>query len=188
MSVQPVLEVHFPAGRTLTWEDLQSIPDDQHHHYELVDGSLLTSPSPDLRHQNCVLEFAARLRLEVPRHLIVVVAPFDFVPRAGFSLQPDVMVLERDRVEVNRTVVAPLLAVEVMSPCSRSTDPGLKRLVYEEHGVQHYWIVDPQGPSVRAMHLVDARYVDHAVVRDGERFGAREPIVVEFSPHELLND
>lgn len=188
MSAQPVLEVHLPAGRSLTWEDLQSIPDDQHHHYELVDGSLLVSPSPDLRHQNCVLELAARLRLEVPRHLIVVVAPFDFVPRAGFSLQPDVMVLDRDRVEANRTVVAPLLAVEVMSPSSRSTDPGLKRLVYSEHGVRDYWIVDPQGPSVRAMHLVDGRYVDHAFVRGTEQFQAQEPVVVGFSPQELLND
>ena len=51
-----------------------------------------------------------------------------------------------------------VLAVEVLSPSTRRKDQVLKRAKYEESGVQSYWIVDPEEPSLLALDLVEGRY------------------------------
>ena len=186
MRAQPAFEAHFPSDRPLTWEDLQSIPDDQHWAYELVEGTLLVSPSPGSRHQTCVLELAVLLRAACPADLQVFISPFDYVPRAGYCLQPDVMVVERATVEPLRVTAPPRLAVEILSPSSRLTDRSLKRLVYEEHGVPAYWIVDPSGPSLLALELEGERYVERAPVVGPERFAAEVPFPVEVVPARLV--
>ena len=43
---------------------------------------------------------------------------------------------------------APDLAVEILSPSTRSRDERLKRNVYERTGVQEYWLVDPDGDAI----------------------------------------
>ena len=40
-------------GEPLTEDDLAEMPDDGHR-YELIDGVLIVSPSPNLAHQRCV--------------------------------------------------------------------------------------------------------------------------------------
>ena len=40
-------------GAPLTEDDLATMPDDGHR-YELIDGVLIVSPSPNLNHQRCV--------------------------------------------------------------------------------------------------------------------------------------
>lgn len=114
------MEVRLPPGRLFTWEDLQSIPDDEHHHYELFEGALLVSPSPDARH-------------------------------------------------------------------SRSTDRSLERLVYEEHGVENHWILDPAVPSLTALRLMGASYRQLAEVRAEEPYEAQHPFAVTVVPARLLD-
>ena len=181
------MEVRLPPGRVLTWEDLQTIPDDEHHHYELFEGALLVSPSPDARHQTCVLELAVLLRAAVPPDLQVFIAPFDFVPRPGYALQPDLMVVRRSELERQRVVHPPVLAVEVVSASSRSTDRSLKRLVYEEHGVENYWILDPAVPSLTALRLTGDSYRQLAEVRAEEPYEAQHPFAVTVVPARLLD-
>jgi Uma2 family endonuclease len=53
----------------------------------------------------------------------------------------------------------PLLVVEVLSRGTTVTDLHLKRGLYESRLVEHCWIVDPVGPSVEALRLVDGGYV-----------------------------
>lgn len=186
MTAQPAFEAHFPSDRPLTWEDLQSIPDDQHWAYELVEGSLLVSPAPDRFHQRAVLRLARLLDDACPPDLEVLIAPFDFTPRTGYSLQPDVLVVRKATVERQRTVDPPRLAVEVLSPSSRSIDRVLKRVVYEEHGVPAYWIVDPERPSLLVLERDQERYVERAHVLGFESYGARVPFPVSVTPAALV--
>jgi Uma2 family endonuclease len=186
MTAQPAFEAHFPSDRALTWEDLQSIPDDQHWAYELVEGSLLVSPSPDRFHQRAVLRLARLLDDACPRDLEVLVAPFDFTPRTGYSLLPDVLVVRRATVERQRTVDPPRLAVEVLSPSSRSIDRVLKRVVYEEHGVPAYWIVDPESASLLVLEREQERYVERVHVVGFESYDAQVPFPVSVTPAALV--
>ena len=186
VSAQPIVETHFPVGRGLTWEDLQTIPDEDYWRYELVDGSLLVSPGPELIHQICVGELFVLLRAACPRHLRAVFAPFDFTPRTGVVLQPDVMVLDPKRSERQRTYAAPLLAVEVLSPGTRAKDRVLKRAVYAEHGVPSYWIIDPTVPSLLALELVGEVYTVVADVRGEDTATLERPFAVTVTPARLV--
>ena len=74
----------------------------------------------------------------------------------------DAILARREAVEARGTSVPPLLVVEVLSPGTRKSDRGSKRLAYEEAGVPVYWIVDPVEPSLTALHLVHSLYVQAA--------------------------
>ena len=50
--------------------------------------------------------------------------------------------------------VAPLLAVEVLSPAACRKDISMKRALYEECRVASFWAVDPDEPSLRVWELV----------------------------------
>ena len=187
VSAQPIVETHFPVGRGLTWEDLQTIPDEDYWRYELVDGNLLVSPGPELIHQRVVRKMTMLLDAVCPTHLEVLPAPFDFTPQTGFVLQPDVMVLDPERSEPQRTHVAPLLAVEVLSPGTRTKDRVLKRAIYAEHGVPSYWIIDPVVPSLLVLELVGDVYKQVAEVRGEDTAALEQPFSVTVTPARLVD-
>ena len=56
----------LPFGRPLTGADLETLPDDGHR-YELVDGTLIVTPSPSRPHQDLVLNLALALKQSLPR-------------------------------------------------------------------------------------------------------------------------
>jgi hypothetical protein len=62
------------AGRPFTVEELDRMPDDGHR-YELLDGALVVSPRPGMRHQAVAGELFFVLRLACPQGLRVVPEP-----------------------------------------------------------------------------------------------------------------
>ncbi len=175
----------MPRGRDWTVADLAELPDDGLQ-YELADGVLLVSPAPRPRHQVVVGKMYLLLEAACPPDLQVFLAPLDYQPTSRRSLQPDLLVVHRTDVgELN--VTAPLLlAVEVLSPSTRSKDLLLKRGLYEESGVASYWLVDPDEPSVTVLELRDGRYVEAGRAVGDEVLALTLPYAVSLSPHALL--
>lgn len=136
-----------------TVEMVRALPDDGNR-YEIVDGELLVTPAPSLRHQDAVLELAVRLREYVREQCIghLIIAPADVEYDAHTMVEPDVFVVPLVRGRKPRTWQESgmlLLAVEVLSPSTARADRQIKRRVYQRHGVPEYWIVD-----------VDARLIE----------------------------
>ncbi len=175
----------MPRGRDWTVADLADLPDDGLQ-YELADGVLLVSPAPRPRHQVVVGEMHLLLSAACPSELQVFLAPLDYQPTNRRSFQPDLLVVRRTDVgELN--IVAPLLlAVEVLSPSTRSKDLLLKRGMYEQSGVASYWIVDPDEPSVTALELLDGCYVEVGRVVGDEVLALDLPYPVRLCPRALL--
>ena len=173
-------------GAPLTEDDLAGMPDDGHR-YELIDGVLLVSPSPNLAHQQCVVSMLVLLHEARHPGLQVIVAPFDVRLARTTVVIPDLLVTRDIDLTPARLEVAPLLAVEVLSPSTRRIDLGTKRLVYEAAGVAVYWLVNPEVPSLTVLHLEDGRYVEHAVVAGDEPYTATLPFPVTMVPARLLN-
>jgi Uma2 family endonuclease len=177
------------AVRTLepgefTLADLDALPDDGMR-YELVDGTLLVTPAPLPIHQTAVLQLASRLLEGCPSELTVFVAPVDFRPDEHKSLQPDVLVCRREHVG-QKAISQLLLAVEILSPATRSKDLVWKRQAYEEAGVASYWIFDPEDELLTVLELEGRRYVERAVVKGDDVYDARLPFSVRVVPSGLV--
>ena len=177
----------LPWGAVLTEDDLATMPDDGHR-YELLDGTLLVTPAPNINHQRCVGALFALLRNARQSGHSVFVAPVDVRLSRTTVLEPDVLVARPADLTVARLEGPPLLAVEVQSPSTRSIDLGAKRLAYEAAGVPAYWLVDPDGPSLTVLELDAGRYVERATVTGEEPFDATFPIAVSVVPARLLDD
>ncbi len=129
-----------------TAEMVRALPDDGNR-YEVVDGELLVTPAPRLRHQEAVTELMFAVRPYVHGHglgcALASPADIEFDPRT--LVQPDLFVAPlvagrrpREWSEIKQL----LLAVEVLSPSTARADRTVKRRRYQRHAVPQYWLVD----------------------------------------------
>jgi Uma2 family endonuclease len=175
----------LPWGRPLIAEDLDLMPDDGHR-YELIDGTLLVSPAPVVRHQRAVSRLLRLLFAAQPDEFEVFTAPLDVRLADDTQVQPDVLVVDSSDPGRKRIAVAPLLAIEVLSSSTRLIDLNLKRARYERAGVASYWVVDPDEPRLIAWELRDGAYVEVADVRGDASWTSERPFVVTISPASLV--
>lgn len=180
------MALQLPWGTPLTYDDLQNIPEDGHR-YELLDGTLLVTPAPNVSHQRCVLNLAVLLRGAVLADQEVFVAPLDWLVGPRTSFDPDVLVARRSDVGPRNLTGAPVLAIEVLSPSTRRIDLVLKRDAYAASGVPSYWIVDSDEPRVTFLRLEDGAYVEEASVTGDGSFTATSPFAVTLAPARLLD-
>ena len=105
-------------SRDWTVHDLDLLPDDGLQ-YELLDGSLLVSPAPTTRHQRAVARLYLLLAAACPDDLELFFAPLDWRPDIRTSLQPDLLVVRKQDVELANITRPLVLAVEILSPSTR---------------------------------------------------------------------
>jgi Uma2 family endonuclease len=148
-------------SRDWTVDDLDLLPDDGLQ-YELLDGLLLVTPAPIPVHQRAAARMHLLLAAACTPQFEVFFAPLDWRPDIRTSLQPDLLVVAKDRVGAENITEPLALAVEILSPSTRRKDMVLKRSKYEDARVVSYWIVDPGVPSFVAYDPVAGRYVEVA--------------------------
>jgi len=152
----------------LTYADLQALPDD-HNRYELIDGELLVSASPNLAHQVASRRLTILLDAACPPGLTVLLAARD-----------------DDTLTERHLAHPPALAVEILSPSSRSVDLVRKRAAYERAGLDHYWVVDPLLPAVTVLARVAGRLVEVAAAKGDEPLAVERPFPVTVVAADLV--
>ena len=152
---------------------------------ELVDGGLLVTPPPELRHDEAAMALRDLLRDATPSALRVLTAAGVHFDRRNYRL-PDV--LAYDRAASARGRIEPqdlLLAVEVMSSSSLSTDRVTKPAQYAAAGIPHFWRLELD-PLVLVIHrLVGAAYEETA--RFSDDVVVTEPVELAFHLAGLLD-
>jgi Uma2 family endonuclease len=176
----------LPRGRPLTVADLETMPDDGHR-YELIEGALIVTPAPSVRHQIVSMNLAMLLRDACPPDLRVLTAPLDVVLSESTGVQPDLLVARREDFTEKNLPTAPLLAVEVLSPSTQLVDLNLKKAAYEQAGVGSYWTIDPSVPRLVAWELKDGVFVQVADVAADEAWTAQLPYEVTIVPADLVD-
>ena len=176
----------LPSGRPFTVADRDALPDDGNR-YELIDGALLVTPSPAMRHQRGAFALAVALREACPDDLEVFIAPFDVRLSDDTVVVPDIIVARRSDLTEANLPVAPLLAVEVLSPSTRGIDLLLKRDRLRRSGCASYWVLDPLDPRLIAWDLDDrGEYVEVADVGGETHWTAGLPYPVTVTPGDLV--
>ena len=152
----------MPARALLTYSDYAALPDDGRR-YELHWGELSAISTSGTRHQGTLVALVSLLHGHVRSRGLgkVFVAPTDCILSNVTVVQPDVLYIANDRLPIisERGIEgAPTLVVEILSSSTAHLDRGRKMKLYAEHGVPHYWIVDPESRSVEAYTLTGTAY------------------------------
>jgi Uma2 family endonuclease len=158
-----------PKG-SWTVADYMALPDDGRR-YELLNGDLLVCPAPLTYHQTVVLNLTYILETynRAKRAGKLFFAPVDVVFEPRSVYQPDILFVGRERLEIlgpKNLQGPPDLAVEVLSPSERKRDLVKKKRIYLEHGVAHYWIVDPEDRMLEENVLEEGAYRPAATLVD----------------------
>lgn len=180
------MALRIPQSAPLTVDDVADPPDDGHR-YELVDGCLIVTPAPSTRHQIVSINLLQIVLAALPPDLRILHAPFDWIISEHTKLQPDLIVFRRTDVDPDALRVAPVLAIEILSPSTRRIDLGTKKLAIAAGGSAHYWVVDPLAPSITAFDLVDGEYVVVATANEEETLALERPFPISVVPSRLLD-
>ena len=135
----------------LTYADYLKTADDER--YELLDGKLVTSPSPREIHQYTLGRLFLQLGTFVYGRNLgkVYCSPFDVVLSETDVVRPDLLFVSSTRtgiITADNVQGAPDLVIEILSPVTADRDGTLKLDLYARHGVREYWIVDPDARTV----------------------------------------
>jgi Uma2 family endonuclease len=182
-----VMTVGYPQGSgPFTVDDLERMPDDGRR-YELLDGILLVSPAPGTRHQKIVVRLAAALDAVCPSDLHVLAAPFAVRPKIDTEVQPDVLVARDADLTDKLLPVAPLLAVEVLSPSTALIDINSKKVAYQRMGTPSYWLIDPIEARLTVFELDQSGvYAQVGEVKGEDVVEVERPYPIRIMPAELL--
>lgn len=163
-----------------TEQDYFALPADRQR-IELLDGSLLVSPSAGFRHQRLsfqlcyALSAAAPAGFEVLEAINVRVAP-------SRILIPDLAVVTTPGVE--RTVAEPAevtLVVEITSPGNAVVDRALKPTLYAQAGIPNYLLIElgAEPPTAAVFGLRRGSYVQTRQAGPGELLRLDEPFGID---------
>ena len=166
----------LPGVYRMTYSDWLRLPDDGRL-YEIIDGELLVSPPPSIRHQR----ISRRLAFQIERFLEASPLGEIFYAPVGVRLgddvvEPDLVIVLREHADrIGEQVIggAPDIVVEILSPGSAKRDLGAKRATYQSAGVPEYWIVDPESAAIEVLALERGAYLRVALLRRDDTLSSR---------------
>lgn len=151
--------------RRATFEDLSQVPD--HKVAEILNGELIVTPRPALRHANASSGLGGLLW-----------GPFQggrggpggwwILDEPELHLTDDIVVPDlagwrRDRLpavpDTAHMTLAPNWVCEVLSPATERLDRSRKMRIYAREGVMHLWLLDPLVRTLEVLRLESARWV-----------------------------
>jgi Uma2 family endonuclease len=148
------------AKRPATYEDLQRLPENVVG--EIIDGELVVSPRPALRHAAAASALGGDLATTFGRHggsgpggWIILAEPEVHI--VGQVLVPDLAGWRRERLpqlpDAAFLDVAPDWVCEVLSSSTVARDRTSKTRHYAGAGVGHLWFVDPSAETLEVYRL-----------------------------------
>jgi Uma2 family endonuclease len=151
------------TGQRWTYAEFARLPSGGSTRSEVIDGELVMTPAPGLRHQQIVMHLSWLLYGFVRENEVGTVFgnPVDVLFAEGDYLEPDIVFVGTSRNDVltDRGVEGPPdLVVEVVSPSTAARDRGVKLERYGFYGVPEYWVIDPAERTVEVLHLSGHTY------------------------------
>jgi Uma2 family endonuclease len=141
--------VQIPVVGSYRWKtkDLERLPEEPFLSYEIIDGELIVSRKPHLRHAAIIGKLCAQVYPAVrAKGGILLVQPGIVWSEEGEdNVAPDIAIVLPDRLHLatGRALSGtPNIVMEVVSEGSVEIDYVKKRALYARTGAREYWIVD----------------------------------------------
>jgi Uma2 family endonuclease len=135
---------------------------------ELIKGKIFKmSPAPSSQHQRISGKVHLKLGIYLQgKSCEVFTAPFDVRLNRTIKdtqvttvVQPDICVIcDPDKIDERGAIGAPDIVIEILSPGNNKKELQNKYEVYEEAGVQEYWIIHPSEKTFLKYTLADGSY------------------------------
>lgn len=137
---------------------------------ELFKGKIYKmSPAPNLKHQTVSMNLTGEMYNIFKTHPCrFFSAPFDVrLPKKGKEdqevftvVQPDLCVVcDENKLDKRGCIGAPDLVIEILSPGNSKKEMKQKYELYEEAGVQEYWVVHPEEENITIFSLQNGKYI-----------------------------
>jgi Uma2 family endonuclease len=174
-----------------TVEDLGRLEVEDRHRYEIVDGALVVSPTPSIRHEFVVADLRDALLAQLPPELRVLTGAVGIAIGRSYRI-PDLRVVRASLRGTSADRLSPAdvrLAVEVVSPGSMTMDRVMKPAQYAAAGIPGYWRVETEPVSLSAYHLPAgaAVYAELGTWGPGEIATVALPFPAEIAVDGLLD-
>ncbi|HID06571.1 MAG TPA: Uma2 family endonuclease, partial [Armatimonadetes bacterium] len=164
--------------------------------YEIVNGVMIVTPAPIMRHQWILGKLYRLLYAFVAEHQLgtVVMAPFDIVVQREplRTRQPDLLFISTERMPVEKLIdlerleFAPDIVVEIISPSERTSDIAKKLNDYLAIGVREVWLVNMQTKSVEVLVSVETVWQLHGLFGEGDTIKSQVLKGFEISVAEIF--
>ncbi len=116
--------------------------------YELIEGVVMMSPRPAIRHQEIYRDLLVELGMFFKGKSCSVLGEVE-IEVGQNVLVPDIYVYcDKDKLGKQRYMGGPKIVVEILSPSTAFRDLNEKLRIYRDYGVEEYWIVSPTGEMV----------------------------------------
>jgi Uma2 family endonuclease len=185
---------HFERPASFTWDDFVALAEDDPR--ELIDGELLELDVPTQTHEHIgalIIFFLVQwTRSGNAGRVLGSGYKVRITDKRG--VMPDVQLYRRNNLPTGQDTGLvrgrPDLAVEIMSPSSRSFDRVKKLRWYAAIGVPEYWLVDPEAHTVERLVLQGKHYsiedslADDDVLEPPTFPGLRIPLAELWAPPE----
>ncbi len=167
-----------------TYEDYCLMPEDRR--YELIGGEFFMVLSPSVIHQRVVANLGAILRQFVIEKECgeVLYAPLDVVLSPQDVVQPDIMLITRERSHIVTDINiqgAPDLVVEILSPSTAERDRTIKKKLYTRYGVRELWLVNTGAQIVEVYSLEEGEEKPPVLYARSERRRLVSPLMAGLS-------
>ena len=141
---------------TISGAQFDALPYEEGRQWELVDGELISVPSPSRQHREFVLgvQLALRSYFETNRIPGLAGQDVEFAMSEFDRVRPGVCVLLGDnarRLDLTKTPIpgARDIAIEVISPTERASESYDKVRAYLRNGATEVWQVYPKSRTVQ---------------------------------------
>ena len=175
-----------------TVADLLNMEEDRRYRYELLDGTLMMSPSPGFRHQRASRRLANLLETAAQS----VGAPVEIMEAVNVELPselfiPDIAVVEASVAAEDPTTCGPeavWMVVEIVSPSTKHLDRRTKPIVYAEAGIDAYWRLELEPtPTLIISTLDKGVYTQQTTAPAGTLTNITNPFPLQIDPGALTS-
>ncbi len=157
--------------RRMTFEEF--LLSDIEGHAEWVDGEVTFMTPPSNKHQHLLMFLSALLRFYTETYQLGTVLTAPFLMQTSADLpgrEPDILFIATehlDRLKSNRLEGAADIAVEIISPESRTRDYIIRLREYEQGGVGEYWLLDQPREQAEFYRLNAQGFFELVPLQDG---------------------